>query len=107
MGKKLLLMLLLGWMNTAAMAQDGTKKLLSNPALQEITVLKDLAEQIAKAETATVSTSRANAAAAQEKVTALYASYAKELENQKNIYAADAKTVAALNEELNLIGTKK
>ncbi|MCW3102855.1 MAG: hypothetical protein JWO09_1295 [Bacteroidetes bacterium] len=106
MKRKLLLVLVLGWMSSAVMAQDGATKLLSSPALQEITVLKDLAGQIAKAETAVASTSRSNAAAAQEKVTALYATYEKELQNQKSIHAKDAATVAAIEKELSLV-TKK
>jgi hypothetical protein len=107
MKKKLLLLLVLGWVCSAAMAQEGAKKLLSSPALQEITVLKDLAGQIAKAETAVATTSRSNAAAAQEKVTALYASYEKELQNQKSIHAKDAVTAAAIDRELGIINTNK
>ena len=107
MKRKLLLVLVLGWMGSAAMAQDGAKKLLSAPVLQEITALKDLAGQIAKAETAAASTSRSGAAAAKEKITALYASYEKELQNQKSIHAKDAATVAAIDNELSLLTTKK
>lgn len=107
MRKQLIAMLLLGWMSTTAMAQDGAKKILQNPALQEITVLKDLAAEITKAEISAASTSRANAAAAQEKITALYASYAKALENQKTIHAKDATIASAVDAELQLINAKK
>lgn len=107
MKKKLFLMMLLGWMGTAAFAQDGAKKLLSNPVLQEISVLKDLAYQITTAENELATTSRSNAANAQQKLNTLYASYAKELENQKTTHAKDAKVVEAINEELKLVNSKK
>jgi len=107
MKQKLLVMLLSGFISTAVMAQDGSKKLFSNPALQQVSELKSLSEQIGKAETAAATTSRGNAAAAQEKVTALYASYAKELQNQKSLHAKDAAFVASVNEELSLVATKE
>jgi len=105
--KKQIIVMLLSCMSIAAMAQGEAKKLLSAPALQEIAVLKDMAAEITKAEMSAASTSRANAAAAQEKITALYASYAKELQNQKNIHVKDAVIVAAVDAELQLINAKK
>lgn len=105
MKKNFLLMVLFAWMGTSAMAQDG--KLLSNPALQEIAVLKDLAKQITIAETNVATASRSTAATAQAEVKALYASYEKELANQKTIHATDKKIVAAIAEEQKLVTSKK
>lgn len=99
-------MVLFAWMGTSAMAQDG-KQLLSNPALQEIAVLKDLAKQISAAETAVATSSRGTVADAQAKVTALYVSYEKELANQKSLHANDKKVVAAITEEQEFVKSKK
>jgi hypothetical protein len=107
MKKKIFSFVLFAALSGSMFAQDGAKKIGANPDLQQITVLKDKAAAIAAAETAAATTSRANAAAAQDKITALYADYTKELENQKKIHAKEAKTVAAIDAELKLINTKK
>ena len=100
-------MMFIGCFITSVNAQDGTKKLLSNPALQQISVLKDLANQIATAETELATTSRSNAANAQQKLNTLYTNYSTELENQKKINAKDSKLLEALYEEMKLINSKK
>ncbi len=107
MKKKIFSFILAVSISGSIFAQDGAKKIGANPDLQQITVLKDKAAAIAAAETAAASTSRANAATASDKITALYADYTKELENQKKIHAKEAKTVAAIDAELKLINTKK
>ncbi len=105
MKKKLLLIMLFAWIGTAAIAQEG-KKILSNSALQEIAVLKELASQITSAETNVATSSRVGLAEAQEKVNALYIAYEKELANQKSIHATDKKLVAIITEEELLVKTK-
>ena len=107
MKKKFMLVLVLSWMGSMAMAQEADKKLLSSPELQKITVLKDLAGQIAQEQAILVSTSRSGAAAAQEKLNTLYASYEKELQHQEGLHADDAATLAAISQELKLVATKK
>jgi hypothetical protein len=105
--KRVILIMLFGLIRLAAMAQEGESgKLFSSPMLNKITVLKDLTSQIVQAENAQAVTSRNNAAKAKQKVTELYLSYEKELENQMNIHSNDAKFANAIEEELNLVRKK-
>lgn len=106
MKKNLVFFLLAVAFSGSIYAQDIAKKIGSNPDLLHITVLKDKAEAIKTAETEAISTSRAGAAEAIKKVDTLYADYSKELENQKKIHAQEAKTVAGINAELQLIKAK-
>lgn len=103
--KKLVVMMLLTWMGTAAFAQEG-KKLATSPELNKITALTELAGKINVAEANMATMSRTGAAEARKEVNALYASYSKELANQKSIHAADKKIVAAIAEEEKFVNVQ-
>jgi hypothetical protein len=105
--KKLLAVMLFALMCSGMHSQTTASKILLNPELNKILILKDLASKIRTAETELVSTSRSNVPAAQSKVNSLYAAYAKELENQKTINSKNNELIKAINEELIIVNSKK
>lgn len=102
----ILLCVLLG---TAAFAQDGKALTASDPLLQKITAVKELAVKIDDAKKkvdASATASRAAAQEANEALAALYKEYQAELEKQIGLNKDDKAVRSALEKELESIKAK-
>jgi len=109
MKRNVFFILMLVLFGTAAIAQDGKAVTASDPLLQKISSVKELAVKIDDAKKkvdASATSSRAAAKEANDALTALYVEYKAELKKQIGLESNDKATKAALEKELETINAK-